>query len=140
MGILTVGLILVIGYFLGQVLEPLGRLLVITVPFIVAIVLAWVIQPVYIFLKDRIGRDYVASALSALFVVLIILKLVTGITLILGTTVTNEVNLVIRDNDLIIMVTTIIYILPIMPRVSNAIKCSSVPKKYRETFGDIYYF
>jgi len=38
---------------------------------------------------------------------------------------------------LIIMVTTIIYILPIMPRVSNAIK-SSVPKKYRETFGDIY--
>jgi predicted PurR-regulated permease PerM len=140
MGILTVGLILVIGYFLGQVLEPLGRLLVITVPFIVAIVLAWVIQPVYIFLKDRIGRDYVASALSALFVVLIILKLVTGITLILGTTVTNEVNLVIRDNDLIIMVTTIIYILPIMPRVSNAIKCSSVPRKYRETFGDIYYF
>jgi predicted PurR-regulated permease PerM len=40
---------------------------------------------------------------------------------------------------LIIMVTTIIYILPIMPRVSNAIK-GSVPKKYRETFGDIYYF
>jgi predicted PurR-regulated permease PerM len=199
MGILTVGLILVIGFFLGQVLEPLGRLLVITVPFIVAIVLAWVIQPVYIFLKDRISRDYVASALSALFVVLIIFTLVTGIALILGTTVTNEVNLVIRDNDLIvsciqeegpcnyltnllgtpgqarindvdanlvgilgiadsdlqsiitaivlqltnwlyyliIMVTTIIYILPIMPRVSNAIK-GSVPKKYRETFGDIY--
>jgi hypothetical protein len=43
MGILTVGLILVIGFFLGQVLEPLGRLLVITVPFIVVIVLAWVI-------------------------------------------------------------------------------------------------
>jgi predicted PurR-regulated permease PerM len=201
MGILTVSLILVIGYFLGQVLEPLGRLLVITVPFILAIVLAWVIQPVYIFLKDRVGRDYFASALSALFVVLIILTLVTGIALILGTTVTNEVNLVIRDNDLIvsciqdegpcnyltnllgtpgqarindvdanlvgilgiadsdlqsiitaivlqltnwlyyliIMVTTIIYILPIMPRVSNAIK-SSVPKKYRETFGDINYF
>jgi hypothetical protein len=91
MGILTVGLVLVIGYFLGQVLEPLGRLLVITVPFIVAIVLAWVIQPVYIFLKDRIGRDYVASALSALFVVLIIFTLATGIALILGTTVTNEV-------------------------------------------------
>jgi hypothetical protein len=201
MGILTVGLILVIGYFLGQVLEPLGRLLVITVPFIVAIVLAWVIQPVYIFLKDRIGRDYVASALSALFVVLIIFTLVTGIALILGTTVTNEVNLVIRDNDLIvsciqeegpcnyltnllgtpgqarindvdanvvgilgiadsdlqsiitaivlqltnwlyyliIMVTTIIYILPIMPRVSNAIK-GSVPKKYRETFGGYLLF
>ena len=53
MWILTVGLILVIGYFLGQVLEPLGRLLVITVTFIVAIVLAWVIQPLYIFLNDR---------------------------------------------------------------------------------------
>jgi predicted PurR-regulated permease PerM len=201
MGILTVGLILVIGYFFGQVLDPLGRLLVITVPFIVAVVLAWVIQPLYFFLKHRLGRDYVASALSALFVVIIIVTLVTGIALILGTTVTNEVNLVIRDNDLIvsciqeegpcnyltnllgtpgqarindvdanlvgilgiadsdlqsiitaivlqltnwlyyliIMVTTIIYILPIMPRVSNAIK-GSVPKKYRETFGDIYYF
>jgi len=41
-----------IGFFLGQVLEPMGRLLVITVSFIVAIVLAWVIQPVFIFLKD----------------------------------------------------------------------------------------
>jgi predicted PurR-regulated permease PerM len=199
MGTLTIGLIVAIGFFLGQVLEPLGRLLVITVPFIVAIVLAWVIQPVYIFIKDRIGRDYVASALSAPFVVLIIITLVTGIALILGTTVTNEVNLVIRDNDiivscikeerlcnyltnllgtpgkalindvdanlvgilgiadsdlqsiitaivlqltnwlyyLIIVVTTIIYILPIMPRVSNA-KKGSVPKKYRETFGETF--
>ena len=199
MGILTIGLILAIGFFLGQVLEPLGTLLVITVPFIVAIVLAWVIQPLYIFLKDRMGREYVASAFSALVVVIILFTLITGIALILGTTITGEVNLVIRDNDLlitcineegpcnyltttlgdpgqarianvdqnivgilgiadsdlnsiitaivlqltnwlyylIIMVTTIIYILPIMPRVSNAIK-SSVPKKYRETFGDIY--
>ena len=199
MGILTVGLILVIGYFLGQVLEPLGTLLVITVPFIVAIVLAWVIQPLYIFLKDKMGREYVASAISAIVVVLIFFTLITGIALIVGTTITSEVDLVIRDNDLlitciheegpcnyltnalgdpgqarianvdenivgilgiantdlnsiitaivlqltswlyylIIVVTTIIYILPIMPRVSNAIK-GSVPKKYRETFGDIY--
>lgn len=200
MGILTVGLILVIGYFLGQVLVPLGTLLVITVPFIVAIVLAWVIQPLYIFLKDKMGREYVASAISALVVVVILFTLITGIALIVGTTITSEVDLVIRDNDLlitciheegpcnyltnalgdpgqarianvnenivgilgiantdlnsiitaivlqltsllhylIIMVTTIIYILPIMPRVSNAIK-GSVPKKYRETIGDIYY-
>ena len=199
MGILTIGLILAIGFFLGQVLEPLGTLFVITVPFIVAIVLAWVIQPLYIFLKDRMGREYVASAFSALVVVIILFTLITGIALILGTTITSEVDLVIRDNDLlitcineegpcnyltttlgdpgqarianvdqnivgilgiadtdlnsiitaivlqltnwlyylIIMVTTIIYILPIMPRVSNAIK-NSVPKKYRETFGDIY--
>jgi predicted PurR-regulated permease PerM len=170
--------------------------LVITVPFIVAIVLAWVIQSMYIFLNDRIRRDYVASVLSALFVELIIFTLVPEIALIIGTTVTNEVDLVIRDNDLIvtciqdegpcnyltnllgtpcqarindvdanlvailgiadsdlqsiinaivlqltnwlcyfiIMVTTIIYILPIMPRVSNAIKGSV--KKNRETFGD----
>ena len=199
MGILTVGLILVIGYFLGQVLEPLGTFLVITIPFIVAIVLAWVIQPLYIFLKDKMGREYVASAISAIVVVLIFFTLITGIALIVGTTITSEVDLVIRDNDLlitciheegpcnyltnalgdpgqarianvdenivgilgiantdlnsiitaivlqltswlyylIIVVTTIIYILPIMPRVSNAIK-GSVPKKYRETFGDIY--
>ena len=199
MGILSIGLILALGFFLGLGLEPLGTLLVITVPFIVAIVLAWVIQPLYIFLKDRMGREYVASTLSALFVVIILFTLITGIALILGTTVTSEVDLVIRDNDLlitcineegpcnyltttlgdpgqarianvdqnivgilgiadtdlnsiitaivlqltnwlyylIIMVTTIIYILPIMPRVSNAIK-GSVPKKYRETFGDIY--
>jgi hypothetical protein len=44
-------------------------------------------------LKDRIGRDYVASSLSALFVVLILFTLVTGIALILGTTFTNEVHL-----------------------------------------------
>lgn len=199
MGILTVGLILVIGFFLGQVLEPLGTLLVITVLFIVAIVLAWVIQPLYIFLKDRVKIEYVASAISALVVVIILFTLIAGIALILGINITSEVDLLICDNDLlitciqeedschyltnalgdpgqarianvdenilvilgiadtdlnsiitaiviqltswlyylIIMVTTIIYILPIMPRVSNAIK-GSVPKKYRETFGDIY--
>jgi predicted PurR-regulated permease PerM len=38
---------------------------------------------------------------------------------------------------LIIMVTTIIYVLPIMPRASSAIK-QAIPKAYRETFSDIY--
>jgi hypothetical protein len=38
---------------------------------------------------------------------------------------------------LIIMVTTIIYVLPIMPRASSAIKLA-IPKAYRETFSDIY--
>lgn len=102
MGILTIALILAIGFFLGQVLELLGTLLIITVPFIVAIILAWVIQPLYIFLKDKMGREYVASALSALFVVIILFTLITGIALILGTTITSEADLVIRDNDLLI--------------------------------------
>lgn len=52
MGILIIELILAIEFLLGQVLEPLGTLLVITVTFIKAIVLAWVIQPLYIFLKE----------------------------------------------------------------------------------------
>jgi predicted PurR-regulated permease PerM len=38
---------------------------------------------------------------------------------------------------LIIMVTTIIYVLPIMHRASSAIKLA-IPKAYRETFSDIY--
>jgi predicted PurR-regulated permease PerM len=38
---------------------------------------------------------------------------------------------------LIIMVTTIIYVLPIMHRASSAIK-QAIPKLYRETFSDIY--
>lgn len=102
MGILTIGLILAISFFLGQVLEPLGTLLVITVPFIVAIVLAWVIQPLYIFLKVRMGRDYVASAFSALVLVIILFALISGIALILLTTITSDVDLVIRDNDILI--------------------------------------
>lgn len=173
--------------------------MVVTVPFIVAIVLAWVIQPLYFFVKYEMGRKYVASAISALVVLVILSMLITGIAFIVGTTITSEVDLVIRGNDLmttciheegprnyltnaledsgqarianvdenivgilvitntdlnsnitaivlqhtswsyylIIMVTTVIYILPIVRRVSNVIK-SSVLKKYCETFGDIY--
>ncbi len=102
MGILSVGLVLALGYFLGQVLGPLGRILSIAIPFIVAIVLAWIIQPFYLFLKERIKRAYVASTLSSLTILLIFGILVTGIALILGTTVTNEVNLAIRSNDLVV--------------------------------------
>jgi predicted PurR-regulated permease PerM len=199
MGILTIGLVLVVGYFLSQVLGPLGRVLSIAIPFIIAIVLAWVVQPFYLFLDSKIRRSYVASTISSLTILLIFGTLVTGIALILGTTVTNEVNLTIRSNDLIvtciqsegpcnyvttligtpnqatvrnadanlvgllgiagddiqsivtgilltvtnwmyyliIMVTTIIYVLPIMPRASSAIK-QAIPKAYRETFSDIY--
>jgi predicted PurR-regulated permease PerM len=102
MGILTIGLVLIGGYFLSQVLGPLGRVLSIAIPFIVAIVLAWVIQPLYLFLAEKIKRAYVASTISSLTILLIFGTLVTGIALILGTTVTNEVNLTIRNNDLII--------------------------------------
>jgi predicted PurR-regulated permease PerM len=102
MGILSVGLVLALGYFLGQVLGPLGRILSIAIPFIVAIVLAWIIQPFYLFLNERIKRAYVASTLSSLTILLIFGILVTGIALILGTTVTNEVNLAIRSNDLVV--------------------------------------
>lgn len=199
MGILTIGLVLIVGYFLSQVLGPIGRVLAIAIPFIFAIVLAWVIQPFYLFLASKIKRAYVASTVSSLTVLLVFGTLVTGIALILGTTVTNEVNLTIRNNDLIvtciesegpcnyittligtpnqatirdadanlvgllgiagddvqsiitgilmtvtnwmyyliIMVTTIIYVLPIMPRASSAIKLA-IPKAYRETFSDIY--
>jgi predicted PurR-regulated permease PerM len=199
MGILTIGLVLVVGYFLSQVLGPLGRVLSIAIPFIIAIVLAWVVQPFYLFLDSKIRRSYVASTISSLTILLIFGTLVTGIALILGTTVTNEVSLTIRNNDLIvtciqsegpcnyvttligtpnqatvrnadanlvgllgiagddiqsiitgilltvtnwmyyliIMVTTIIYVLPIMPRASSAIK-QAIPKAYRETFSDIY--
>ena len=199
MGILTIGLVLVVGYFLSQVLGPLGRVLSIAIPFIIAIVLAWVVQPFYLFLDSKIRRAYVASTISSLTILLIFGTLVTGIALILGTTVTNEVSLTIRSNDLIvtciqsegpcnyvttligtpnqatvrnadanlvgllgiagddiqsivtgilltvtnwmyyliIMVTTIIYVLPIMPRASSAIK-QAIPKAYRETFSDIY--
>jgi predicted PurR-regulated permease PerM len=199
MGILTIGLVLVVGYFLSQVLGPLGRVLSIAIPFIIAIVLAWVVQPFYLFLDSKIRRAYVASTISSLTILLIFGTLVTGIALILGTTVTNEVSLTIRNNDLIvtciqsegpcnyvttligtpnqatvrnadanlvgllgiagddiqsivtgilltvtnwmyyliIMVTTIIYVLPIMPRASSAIK-QAIPKAYRETFSDIY--
>ena len=199
MGILTIGLVLVVGYFLSQVLGPLGRVLSIAIPFIIAIVLAWVVQPFYLFLDSKIRRSYVASTISSLTILLIFGTLVTGIALILGTTVTNEVSLTIRSNDLIvtciqsegpcnyvttligtpnqatvrnadanlvgllgiagddiqsivtgilltvtnwmyyliIMVTTIIYVLPIMPRASSAIK-QAIPKAYRETFSDIY--
>jgi predicted PurR-regulated permease PerM len=199
MGILTIGLVLVVGYFLSQVLGPLGRVLSIAIPFIIALVLAWVVQPFYLFLDSKIRRAYVASTISTLTILLIFGTLVTGIALILGTTVTNEVSLTIRNNDLIvtciqsegpcnyvttligtpnqatvrnadanlvgllgiagddiqsivtgilltvtnwmyyliIMVTTIIYVLPIMPRASSAIK-QAIPKAYRETFSDIY--
>jgi predicted PurR-regulated permease PerM len=102
MGILTIGLVLIGGYFLSQVLGPLGRVLSIAIPFIVAIVLAWVIQPFYLFLAEKIKRAYVASTISSLTILLIFGTLVTGIALILGTTVANEVNLTIRNNDLII--------------------------------------
>jgi len=102
MGILSIGLVLALGYFLSQVLGPLGRVLTIAVPFIVAIVLAWVIQPLYLFLEQRVKRPFLASTISSLTILLIFGTLVTGIALILGTTVTNEVNLAIRNNDLIV--------------------------------------
>jgi predicted PurR-regulated permease PerM len=102
MGILSIGLVLVVGFFLSQVLGPLGRVLTIAVPFIVALVLAWVIQPFYLFLNERVNRPFVASTISSLTVLVIFGTLVTGIALILGTTVTNEVNLAIRSNDLIV--------------------------------------
>jgi len=102
MGILSIGLVLVLGFFLSQVLGPLGRVLTIAVPFIVAIVLAWVVQPFYLFLEQRVKRPFLASTISSLTILLIFGTLVTGIALILGTTVTNEVNLAIRNNDLIV--------------------------------------
>jgi len=102
MGILSIGLVLALGYFLSQVLGPLGRVLTIAVPFIVAIVLAWVIQPLYLFLEQRVKRPFLASTIASLTILLIFGTLVTGIALILGTTVTNEVNLAIRSNDLIV--------------------------------------
>jgi hypothetical protein len=55
-------------------------------------------------LDAKIKRAYVASTISSLTVLLVFGTLVTGIALILGTTVTNEVNLTIRTNDLVIRV------------------------------------
>lgn len=93
------------------------------------------------------GCEYVASAVSALVVVLILFTLITGIALIVGTTITSEVDLVIRNLNsnityivlqltswsyyLIIIVTTIIYILLIVFCLVMRLKeCSEdVPRK-----------
>jgi predicted PurR-regulated permease PerM len=197
--ILGMALISFLGVFLSTLGGPVIAVLNVAVPFIVAIVLAWLIQPVYIKLSEKIKGRYLASGVSVLILLMVISVMLTGISLMLGTTVTNELSTTIAGNNLtitclneestctyvtnilggsnratitnidetvldflglpssqldivaarllgiitnsfyylLIIVTTIIYMLPMMGKISGSIK-KSVPKKYRETFSDIY--
>jgi predicted PurR-regulated permease PerM len=197
--ILGMALISFLGVFLSTLGGPVLTVLNVAVPFIVAIVLAWLIQPLYIRLSQKIKGKYVASGASVLLLLLVISVMVTGISLMLGTTVTSELSTTISGNDLtvtclneestctyvtnilgggntatisninetvldflglpssqleivaarllgivtnwfyylLIIVTTMVYMLPMMGKISGSIK-KNVPKKYRETFSDIY--